>query len=143
MINFKRNFTLSYRMFTSLSSSTTSFSSSCTSISVLYGSGYRRSPFTFCYFKSIINIHSQLSVPATTCPKPQHLFFSGFQLCFVGFCGNTLLHPKAQQPSCGIDIGAGLWEGYLCVDFLNLFLFPCGENSSSSQRHVCFWWDFK
>jgi hypothetical protein len=98
----------------------------------LYGSGYRRSPFTFSSFKSIINFHSQLTVPATAFPKPQHLFFSGFHLCFIGFCSNTSLHPKAQQPSCGIDIGVELWEGYLGVDFLNMFLFLCSGNSTSS-----------
>jgi hypothetical protein len=53
-------------------------------------------------------------------------------LCFIGFCGNTSLHPMVQQPSCGLDIGVGLWEGYLCVDFLNLFLFLCSGKSSSS-----------
>jgi len=69
---------------------------------------------------------------ATASPKPQLLFFSGFQSCFIGFYGSTSLHPKAQQPSCGIDIWVGLWERCFYVDFLNMFLFLCSGNSSSS-----------
>jgi len=42
---------------------------------------------------------------ATASPKPQLIFFSGFKSSFIGFYGNTSLHPKAQQPCCGIDKG--------------------------------------
>jgi len=100
--------------------------------------------FLFCMGQGTEGLHSLFAVLkallistvsllfATASPKPQLLFFSGFHSCFIGFYGSTSFHPKVQQSSCGIDIGVGLWEGYLCVDYLNMFLFLCSGNSSSS-----------